>query len=266
VAENGAPAASQACIAALQSVYDQLTTLAAAPPGASASNGHANGNGSAKPDDEAKKKAEETRKEGLGKQYRTSAGVLRRRAARPDRTEEQRSDELRRAEYFEQRAVVMEQRGFMPRELRTPRESIVGVDSFRRALASLVNFLFDLDSTEVGMLAGAVVGDAVRPMLKLDAEATPEMATAVTQTAQLFRAWCTGGEGLLAALGAKRVPFPSDGAMPDEPWEYVQPGDIAIDASAAITGRLEYKDTEPAAEAAAPAPHAAAPPVLGDQP
>ena len=252
VAENGSPAAVQACAAALRLADDHLRALLASPPAAPA----AASNGAAKPEDEAKKKAEDARKDALAKQYRGSACVLRRRAARADRTEEQKAEELARADYFERRALVMEERGFMPRELRTPRESIVGVDYFRRALASLQNSLFDLEAPEVGMLAGAVVGDATRPMLKLGSEGTDEMATAVQRTAQLFNAWRTGSEGLLAALGASRTPFQADGAAPAEPWEYAQPGDVAIDAAAGLAGRLEFQDTAPASEASAATPPA----------
>jgi hypothetical protein len=250
IAQNGAPAAVQAVAAALQRADDHLRALVEGP--SPTTNGPA-----AKAEDEAKTKAEDARKAALAKRYRESAGVLLRRAARADRTEEQRSEERARAEYFERRARVFEEKGFMPRELRTPREGIAGVDFFRRALASLQNSLFDLDGPEVGMLAGAVVGDAVRPLLRLGAEATPEMAAAVSRSAQLFNAWCSASEALLAALGATRAAFGDDGTMPAEPWTYVRPGDVAIDAAAVVAGRIDNQDTAPAAtDAPAPAPGA----------
>src|SRR5215472_7486044 len=60
----------------------------------------------------------------LAEEYVASAGVLRRRAQRPDRSPEQVTEELQRADWLEKRASVFRAEGRMPAELRTPSETL----------------------------------------------------------------------------------------------------------------------------------------------
>jgi hypothetical protein len=111
----------------------------------------------------------------LADEYDASAGVLRRRAARPDRSAEQADEELRRAQWYERRAAVMRAGGRMPADLRTPQESLALVHELRVGVLALANVLAELSVPDVVAFTAALrhEGGATTP------SATTENATIV---------------------------------------------------------------------------------------
>jgi hypothetical protein len=82
-------------------------------------------------------------------EYARTAALLRRRAIQPHRTEDERVELRRRADWYERRAAIKREGGIMPPELRTPLESLEVVDTFRRRLASVVDLAPHLSLDEV---------------------------------------------------------------------------------------------------------------------
>ncbi len=82
--------------------------------------------------------------------YAETAAMMRRRAGRlaAQGDEEHAAYELGRAEHFEARAAAKRAGDPMPRALRTPAESLVRVDEFRRSLANLLATFADVDAKE----------------------------------------------------------------------------------------------------------------------
>ena len=109
----------------------------------------------------------------LASEYDASAGVMRRRAARPDRSAEQAADDLRRAEWYERRAAVMRVGGRMPADLRTPQESLALVHELREALLGLASMMVELSVPDVVAFTGALVDEGGANV----APVTPESAT-----------------------------------------------------------------------------------------
>ena len=74
-------------------------------------------------------------------QWRGQAGVLRRRAARGSATDEERAEALRRADWYDARAEIVDrcypEPPIFPPELRTPVDALDLVDDLRRAVEKL---------------------------------------------------------------------------------------------------------------------------------
>jgi hypothetical protein len=87
-------------------------------------------------------------------EYAKTAALLRRRALQSHRTDDERAELRRRADWYERRAVVKREGGIMPPELRTPLESLELVDELRRRLASVdLARQLSLDEVEAFCLA-----------------------------------------------------------------------------------------------------------------
>jgi hypothetical protein len=82
-------------------------------------------------------------------EYARTAALLRRRAGQIHRTEDERVELRRRADWYERRAAVKREGRIMPPELRTPLESLELVDTFRRRLASVVDLAPHLSLDEL---------------------------------------------------------------------------------------------------------------------
>jgi hypothetical protein len=98
--------------------------------------------------------------------YEESAALMRRRAARFEAQGdvEHAAYERTRAEHFKARAVVKRAGDPMPRALRTPAESLVRIDEFRRALGGLLTAFADIDAEEWSAFVEALVeGDEASP-------------------------------------------------------------------------------------------------------
>jgi hypothetical protein len=82
-------------------------------------------------------------------EYERTAALLRRRAIQPQRSEDERVELQRRADWYERRAAVKRGGGIMPPELRTPLESLELVDELRGQLASVTDLARQLSVGEV---------------------------------------------------------------------------------------------------------------------
>lgn len=93
------------------------------------------------------------------REYSETAGVLRRRAAKQNAAGDREAavENWAKADRFEARAAVVRRGGVMPRELRTPSESLARVDSFRRALVQVMREHSDVESDELEAFRGAMV-------------------------------------------------------------------------------------------------------------
>jgi hypothetical protein len=82
--------------------------------------------------------------------YAATAAMMGRRAAkfRAQGDEEHAAYETERANHFDARATAKRAGRPMPRELRTPAESLARVDEFRRRLAALVDAFADVAPDE----------------------------------------------------------------------------------------------------------------------
>jgi hypothetical protein len=82
----------------------------------------------------------------LATEYERTAALYRRRAARRP---EDAADLAKRAEWFERRALVKRSGEAMPRELRTPAETLAVVDEFRQTLAVALAIAGELDAADL---------------------------------------------------------------------------------------------------------------------
>jgi hypothetical protein len=121
---------------------------------------------------EAETLAEENRH--LAMEYERTAALYRRRsAARPDEAELF----ARRAEWFEARAKVKRAGGIMPRELRTPAETLRVVDELRRLLALSLGIARDLDCADFRRFARCLADPAPFTISDEDVQALTQAAT-----------------------------------------------------------------------------------------
>ena len=92
--------------------------------------------------------------------WRIQAGILRRRATRPEASDEQRAAANDRAIWYEQRAELVDQAypgtPIFPRALRTPVDRLDLVDDLRRAAADLEELSDAIDDAEIVAFAEAV--------------------------------------------------------------------------------------------------------------
>ncbi len=130
----------------------------------------------------------------FAQEYEASAGVLRRRAARPDRSPEQVAEELRRADWLEKRAKVFRADGRMPAELRTPSETHALVDEVRQGMLGVANGLAELSLVDVVAFTGLLVDEDHRK----GPAASAEVATAA------LRAFAEHLSVILALLGGRQ--------------------------------------------------------------
>jgi hypothetical protein len=93
-------------------------------------------------------------------QWRIQAGILRRRAMRPEATEEQRAAAEERARWYERRAELVDEAypgmPIFPRELRTPVDRLDLVDDLRRAALDLAELVNAIDDAEIVSFTEAV--------------------------------------------------------------------------------------------------------------
>jgi hypothetical protein len=149
----------------------------------------------------------------LAADYESTAGALRRRAERPDRSAEQRAQELQRAEWYQLRAIAFRTGKPLPPNLRTPRESCAIVDDLRKACCAVAGLLTKVTIAEVAAFQHYLVddqGQAVASTFELELPMKPDF---VRLSAELGR-W-------LNALGV-RPPAGSDGDGFDV-WTYDVP-------------------------------------------
>jgi hypothetical protein len=135
----------------------------------------------------------------LATEYELTAALYRRRAARRP---EDADRFAAKAEWFERRAQFKRAGAPMPRELRTPSESVAVVDGLRRALASAVEIASDLTVRDLRLFRACLLDHRSEGVGEGDLEALLGAATKL-----LGRLGATRQIGDAFELGAYSVPL-----------------------------------------------------------
>jgi hypothetical protein len=133
-------------------------------------------------------------------EYSKTSALLRRRAVQPRRTAQDRDDLLRRAEWFDKRAAVKRAHGVMPRELRTPLETLLLVDELRHALVDIATLTEHLSAEDLEAFVRAIAGRDTESQL-------PQVSETITAA---FALLCEASRDVLDRLGLRDAPEGSE--------------------------------------------------------
>jgi hypothetical protein len=142
----------------------------------------------------------------LATEYERTAALYRRRAARRPEEAERLT---KRAEWFERRAQVKRTGGPMPRELRTPAETLARVDEFRQALAATLAMASDFEANDVRCFVRCLADRAPRALGEVDLHAFLDLATRLLS----YLGGLRGPDGDFE-LRSYQVPLVEDGVLP----------------------------------------------------